>query len=212
MQLVLDNQIRRQEPTVGKLRTVHWIARSVEACLVMAFHSAEESSHVSCPRQCSKLVDGRNHEARKPPVDRFIHGNDRQRANCRRTRTRGLTHLTNRFVGLSGFGVRRNEFRENFVPHHGHSSSGIGDGFLSLSQNLLVRARALFGSLSPLLPIRFGVAARPTQRPISNGHSPEFVHVIPPYEFECADQRRGAAELVERQQAERVAHQHAEAS
>src|SRR5450759_2476197 len=86
----------------------------------------------------------------------------------------GLTHFTNRSIGVSGLGASRNELRENLVPHHGHSSSGIGDGFLSLSQNLRVRARAVLGSLSPLLPMRFGVAARPTHRPISNGHSPNF--------------------------------------
>src|SRR5258708_1544770 len=83
-------------------------------------------------------------------------------------------HLTSKSIGLSGFGLKRNELRVNFVPHQGHSSSGIGEGFLSLSQNLRVRALAVFGSLSPLLPIRFGVAARPTHSPISKGHSPNL--------------------------------------
>src|SRR5579864_144120 len=83
-------------------------------------------------------------------------------------------HFTSKSVGSSGFGFRRNEFLENLVPHQGHSSIGIGEGFLSLSQNARVRARAVFGSLSPFLPIRFGVAARPTHRPISKGHSPNL--------------------------------------
>ena len=78
MQFILDNQIRRQEPTVGQLGSEQRIARTVEAALILAFDSSEEGSHLSCPRQGSKLVDGRNHEARKPSVDRFIHSYDGQ--------------------------------------------------------------------------------------------------------------------------------------
>ncbi|OOO01025.1 MAG: hypothetical protein USCGTAYLOR_02773 [Chromatiales bacterium USCg_Taylor] len=57
----------------------------------------------------------------------------------------------------------------------GQFSSGIGEGFWRLSfLNAIVFARALLRSVSPLRPMRFGVAFRPTQRPISNGHLPSF--------------------------------------
>ena len=64
--------------------------------------------------------------------------------------------------------------------------------------------------MSPLRPIRLGVAARPTHRPISNGHSPSFSGSFCRLEFQGTDERRGTAELVESQQAQRVAHQHAQ--
>ena len=42
-------------------------------------------------------------------------------------------------------------------------------GFV-LNRRVLARAESL--RFSPLWPMRLGVAAFPTQRPISNGHSP----------------------------------------
>ncbi len=63
-------------------------------------------------------------------------------------------------------------------PHHGHVSSGIGGRLRSVAlDSAIIWARAVLGSLSPSAPIRFGVAPRPTQRPISNGHSPSFVGI-----------------------------------
>ena len=41
MQFILDNQVRRQEPAIGKLGAVHRIARPVEASFVMALHSCQ---------------------------------------------------------------------------------------------------------------------------------------------------------------------------
>src|SRR5215472_3794416 len=79
-----------------------------------------------------------------------------------------------RSVGLSAVGIRLNEVLLNFSPHHGQVSSGIGDGFLSLFLKAMVFARADSRKLSPFCPILFGVAACPTQSPISNGHRPRF--------------------------------------
>ena len=59
------------------------------------------------------------------------------------------------------------------MPHHGQSSSGIGDGFPRGSfLNWRTLVRAVSDRLSPLRPITFGVAALPTHSPISKGHSP----------------------------------------
>ena len=69
-------------------------------------------------------------------------------------------------------GVSLNEFLAKLVPHHGHSLIGSG-GSLELSlAKLSVLARAVCLPDSWALPIWFGVAARPTQSAISNGHSP----------------------------------------
>ena len=66
---------------------------------------------------------------------------------------------------------------------------------------------------SPVLPSRFGVAAAPTQRPISIGQSPRsFLWPVQPsgfaaHQFQRADDARGARQLIEGQEAQGVAHQ-----
>ena len=54
--------------------------------------------------------------------------------------------------------------------------------------------------------MRLGVAALPTQRPISKGHSPYRSGSAPRSSSSRADEARGACELVEREQAQGVAH------
>ena len=99
----------------------------------------------------------------------------------------------------------------NFVPHHGHSSSGIGAALRSSFLKAIVLARADDESLSPLRPMRFGVAAIPTQSPISKGQSPRRFASFLPFQLQGADERGGAGELVEGQQPKRVAHEHTDA-
>src|SRR5215510_1835229 len=75
--------------------------------------------------------------------------------------------------GLSSSGRSTNEFGPNRVPHHGQFSSGIGDGLpLGTALNCLTLVRAESERPSPLYPSMFGVAALPTYRRISKGHSP----------------------------------------
>src|SRR6266542_444625 len=86
-----------------------------------------------------------------------------------------FAHVIRRSVGADSDGLRLKETGVNFVPHHGQFSSGIGDGLaLLLVLNLIAFDRADHGSLSPFFPILFGVAALPTQRPISKGHEPSL--------------------------------------
>src|ERR1039458_254840 len=74
-----------------------------------------------------------------------------------------LTQVMRRSRGSFSLGTRLKELCENLVPHHGHVSRGMGDAFWSCL-NFRVRARAVFSSRSPDLPMRLGVAAWPTQR------------------------------------------------
>ena len=76
-------------------------------------------------------------------------------------------------AGRSSFGSRVKEAGSKRVPHQGQFSSGIGEGLPPGSAlNCRVLARAESERPSPLRPMRLGVAALPTQRPISKGHSP----------------------------------------
>ena len=75
--------------------------------------------------------------------------------------------------GRSSLGNNVKELGSNGVAHQGQLSSGMGAGRpLGLALNCRVLARAESGRLSPLRPIQFGVAALPTQSPISNGQVP----------------------------------------
>ena len=68
--------------------------------------------------------------------------------------------------------------------------------------------RARFLSASAATSIRFGVVSCPTQRPIRNGSAPQRSCVLAPEHFAGTDERRGTLELLERQHAQRVSHQH----
>ena len=92
----------------------------------------------------------------------------------------------------------------------GSSSSGIGDGFRSsFWKAIVLRARRVAVLVALVAhPVRRGGPADPQadlERPVA-----ELVGVLLPLQLQGADQRRGAAELVERQQPQRVAHQHAQ--
>ena len=82
-------------------------------------------------------------------------------------------HATRSSVGLSSLGSSVKDSGWNRSPHHGQFSRGMGAGrALGFALNWRVLARAESERFSPLLPITLGVAALPTHRPISNGHSP----------------------------------------
>ena len=75
--------------------------------------------------------------------------------------------------GLSALGSSVNDVASKGVPHHGQVSSGIGEGLLRGSfWYWRTRVRASPLPLKPFEPMTFGVAALPTQRPISKGHVP----------------------------------------
>ena len=84
-----------------------------------------------------------------------------------------LTQRIRRSVGACWLGTRLKESGVNRSPHHGQFSSGTGPGLRPGSRwKARNFASAESGRVSPIFPSTFGVAALPTHRPISNGHSP----------------------------------------
>jgi len=136
----------------------------------MALHSSKKRSH-SLSRQRSKLIDGRNHETRKPPVDRFIHSYDCSHEfpaneHC------GLTHLTNRFVGLSGFGSGgRIPCKFRSAPRHS-SRELATDSYRCPRTFSCERVRCLDHCRLYRHPIWRCCTTDP--KAISNGHSPNL--------------------------------------
>ena len=79
----------------------------------------------------------------------------------------------------------------NFVPHQGQFFEGNRRWIaivLLESRRLHIRRVVRSRSLSPSYPIRLGVAAAPTQSPISNGHSPSFSFVLFPLQLQRTHQ------------------------
>src|SRR6266567_3752200 len=113
--------------------------------------------------------------------------------------------------GSSEFGSRRNEIALNFVPHQGHSSSGIGEGLRSSLTKRRVRNLADSGSLSPLRPMRLGGGGAPYPQADLVGPVSQLGHILPSLQFQGAHKRGRSAELIECQEAQRIAHQNADA-
>ncbi len=85
-----------------------------------------------------------------------------------------FAHTIRSSRGSSSFGSSANESGSKRVPHHGQFSSGIGEGFpFGSALNCCTLVRAESERPSPLRPRMLGVAALPTQSPISNGQAPK---------------------------------------
>src|SRR5437867_896328 len=84
-----------------------------------------------------------------------------------------FAHTIRSSRGWSSLGRSAKEFGSNRALHQGQFSSGIGEGLLLGSAlNCRTFARAESERPSPLCHRILGVAAFPTHRPISKGHSP----------------------------------------
>jgi hypothetical protein len=68
--------------------------------------------------------------------------------------------------------IEMTEFQIAGGQVQGQLSTGTGAAFRELFWKAITFARAVLESLSPTSPMRFGVAARPTHRPISKGQWP----------------------------------------
>ena len=214
MQLVLDDQVGRQQPATGHGGALRRVARAVEAVLWSSSRSTRPKNAPTWPVHGMRreLVDRGDHEARQPAVDRLVDRQDRQRLLAAEVAT--PVHADDAQVGRL-VRVRQQLERERLELRRrttGSLRAGSATACGRRSGTRSSRARAESRSLSPLRPIRFGVAARPTQRPISNGQSPRSLSASFCRSSSKAQiKRRRAAELVEREQPQRVAHQHAHA-
>ena len=106
------------------------VARTVESVLVVAVRPSKQGSGLACPWESRELVDRRHEECRDPPVERLVDGDYRQGAFAAELAFE-VHEVHPRIEGLSVSGTRSNDSGENFSLHQGHSSRGIGEGFLS---------------------------------------------------------------------------------
>ena len=120
-----------------------------------------------------------------------------------------LTQMMRRSVGWSRLGFSSKELALNFVPHQGSLRAGSATALRSLFLKAMVLAPCRAGILVSLVAhaVRRGRLADPQadlERPVA-----ELLRVLLALQLQGADQRRCAAELVERQQPERVPHEDA---
>ena len=189
---------------------------AVEAPFVLAVDVAEEGAGLADPRQAGELVDRRDQEGRQAAVDRLVHRQHRQRPVAGEVAggvgAADLHVLRRRVVRRAG----------EAVPAERRAAPRAG---LDRRRRL---AAVLAGSAGPARPrcrsrrrrsCRAGWATppSPTQSPISIGQSPSSACRRPrpgrlaAHQLQRADDAGGAGELVEREQPQRVAHQHRDA-
>src|SRR5438105_2881798 len=78
MQLVLDDQFRRWQPPSSEHRSNARLARTIESIAIVSIYSSEERTYGPSPGHGCELVHRCDYETRQPPVQRLIHGYDRQ--------------------------------------------------------------------------------------------------------------------------------------
>ena len=215
MQLVLDDQVGRRE-RLRKLLSDAGLPRPVEACRVVTVRASQQRAARTRPRQARELVDRRDDEARHATVQRLVHGDDRQRVLSLESASRVLTQQPE-LIGMAGVRLdaairpRPHELERIGLQPPPAPRTGLHRHGRRLPAVVLEGDR-LGAGRRPValahLPMRFGVAALPTHRPISNGQAPSRSGASCRSSSSAQIERRRAAELVQREQPQRVAHQH----
>src|ERR1035438_2434736 len=80
MQLVLYDQIGRQQPTAWQHSAAVRIARAIEPIPIKSLDAPEEARDRAGPRHRGELVHRGDQEAWQPPVNRLVHRNYREGA------------------------------------------------------------------------------------------------------------------------------------
>ena len=209
MQLVLDNQVRRRERRLQTPPRPRF-GSAVEPLPLEAVGPAQERAGLPHPRQRGELVHRRDEERRQPPVDRLVHADDRQRAvsaelalevradDAQLTRAIGVRQERER-LGLETCLAPRailERYRRR-VPVR-----------IALERRYL-RARRI----RPAIPLASqDVRCRRLPHPETDLERPRAVALAccRPLNLQRTDQASGPRELIQRQQAQRVAHDDAD--
>ena len=229
VQLVLDDQVGRANEPVrlprdprltarGGMSTRVLIVRGEESvALAEAAHPTEERLDFAPPRHLREFVDGRDHHRRQQPVDLFVDDDDRQPL-VRRLRRRELTAAQCiRAEGIGSSEVVRRRLDDDIAPRLD----------LRAAPRAAAQLRRRAGSqLPPLVAASvldglLGVGRRIGCRSLANPQTDAERGLAPPLvalgqrlaanDLHRTQQRRCTLELLDRQQAQRVAHDHRQA-
>jgi len=202
MQLILNNQIGRQQPFARYLRACWRIARTIESIAVIALDAPEKSANPTDPRKRGALIDGCNEKARKAAVDRFIHRDNRQRhaategarAICAGDAEVG--RLVTVWQQAKGNGFELLSASRTIFEWNGRRFSVVAQEADRSGTGGLLIVIALSAH-----SVGCGCATDPQanlERPIT-----QFYGVFLPLQFESADEGGCPAELIECEEAER---------
>jgi len=103
-----------------------WITRPVETVRVMG-STLPKALRCDPPTELAELFHGRDEKRGKPPVDRFVHCQNRQ-WQIAGEGTAPVDATDPQVTWLCLVRHENERSRVNRVPHHGQFSSGIGDG------------------------------------------------------------------------------------
>ena len=208
VQLVLDHQVRRKQRRRQAGPPLR-VRGAVEAARVIAVGPAQEAAGGTHPGKRRELVHRGDQEGGQPPVDRLVHGEDRQRAVAAELALEVHAHDA-QLARLVMVGQQRERLRSEGLPAPGavlqrdgrRPAPGVrpvlpdlGAGrvraVVALPPEVVGRGRLAYPQ--PDLEGPFSVAAR----------SPGT------FQLQGADQPRGASKLIQGQEAQGVAHDHA---
>ena len=220
MQLVLDDQIGRIErpAIVERSAFAPGVGGAVETeAFSEAVDVPEECAGLADPGQAREFVDGGDQEGRQAPVDRLVDGQDRQRTIAREVAGG---------VGAADLQVGRRQVVRNAGKGRRLERRAAPGARLDRRRRALVLAglvaahppnrRGLVGVALAAQPVRRGVGADPEadlDRPVAELTPSLFVDVvrIGAHQLERAHDAGRARQLVEREQAQRVAHDNGDA-
>ena len=227
MEFVLNDQIRGPERRdVLDRRARQTLVSAVVAGAIgarpkksvpwaLGVRTSEKRPDFAAPRHQRELVDCRDHHRRRAVIDFLVDDQDRNAGmwlSCSicpsRTRSVPACRRSRSSSFLPTVSTSTSCFGDTSQPHHGQLVSCAGDvppasNFSGLRMSWI----ALW--LSSVEP---GVTLLPTHSPIVNGSLPKDLSPaaasLLPQKLHRADQRRSALELLQRQEPQRVAHDH----
>ena len=78
MQFVLNHKVRWRQAVHGQWASCGFITRTIEAFRITSADTTEETADFTGPRHRGELIDGGDDEAGQPPIDRFVHRQNRK--------------------------------------------------------------------------------------------------------------------------------------
>ena len=210
VQLILDDQVRRWQPPPEGPSGI--CAGAIESLVVVALDASEEGAGLAGPGQAGKLIDRGDQQARQAAIDGFVHRQDGQGAfrgeiaamiDAAHLQIQGLVGVGRQAEGI-GFQLRATPGAV-LQGDRPRVLSGLLFEAIGTPVGGIVGARAIVALIAQ--PVGGGRRPHPEADLEGPGAQPRLRG---PLQFQGANQGRGPAHLIQGQQPQGVAHQHAD--
>ena len=208
VKLVLDNQVGRGQGLMEHLAALR-LGRGVEAARIVTVGTAQQRPAGSDPGQRRELIHGGDQEGGQATVDRLIHRDDRQWAVAAEV-TRNVATDDAEFAGCIGVGTQAKRVRREAgvapraVFQRDRCGAALRVFFVANNQ----RTRRILAFVA-LLAHRVGRGSLAHPQANLKGPGAVALRCLLPLQFQRTDQAGRTGQLIERQQAQGIAHDHA---